>query len=82
MFSKKLKSIKECDVVSFYRSEKLTKEIRVECLALYITSMIEGSKIKIIMVENGSTVNVCSHKVLTQLQEKYVEISPLEEATF
>ena len=60
MFQKKLRSIKECDVISFYRSEKLSKEILAKCLAFYITPMIEGWKLKITLVDNGSTVNVCS----------------------
>ena len=77
MFSKKLRSLKECDAISLYRFENLSKELLVECLTLYITPMIEGWEIKIALVDNGSTINVCSHKCLTQLQEKGVEIPPL-----
>lgn len=33
------------------------------------------------MIDNGLVVNVWSHRILTQLQEKGVEISPLEEDT-
>jgi len=69
-FLEKIKSIKECDAISFYRSEKLSKEILTKYLALYIILMIKGWKIKITLVENGSTINVCSHKFLIQLQEK------------
>jgi len=76
MFSKKVKD-KECDVISFYKYEKLSKNMLDECLALYITSMVDGWDIKRTMMDNGSTINVCSHKCLTQLQEKGVEITPL-----
>jgi len=82
MFSKKLRSIKECDAISFYRYEKFSKELLVECLALYITPMIDGWEIKTTSIDNGSAINVCSHKVFIQLQEKGVEIPPFEDATF
>jgi len=62
IFLKNLSSIKECDRITFYRSEKLSKETLTECVALYITPMIEGWKIKRTMVDNGSVVNICSHK--------------------
>jgi len=46
MFSKKIKSIKECDAISFYKSKKLSKELLDECSTLYITPMIDGWEIK------------------------------------
>lgn len=42
IFLKKLKSIKECDAISFCKYEKLNKELLDECLAFYITPMIYG----------------------------------------
>lgn len=53
MFSKKLRYIKECNAISFYISDKLSKELLDECLTLYITHMIDGWDIKKILVENG-----------------------------
>lgn len=41
IFFEKLKYIKECDGILFYRSKKLSREILAECLALYITPMID-----------------------------------------
>lgn len=82
MLSKKLRDIKECDAISFYKFEKLNKEFIDKCLALYITPMINGWYIKRTLVDNGSTINACSHKVLIQLQEKGLEIPSLEEAKF
>lgn len=82
IFFEKLNPIQECDVISFYKYEKLKKELLDECLALYIKPMIDGWEIKRIFIDNGSTVNVCSHKFLVQLQEKGVQIPPLDEATF
>lgn len=42
IFSKKLQSIEECDAITFYKSDKFSKEILIECLSLYITPMIDG----------------------------------------
>ena len=53
-----------------------------ECLALYITPMVDGWKVKITMVYSGLVFNVCSNHFLTELQEKYVELPPLKYATF
>jgi len=82
MFSKKLIAIKECDVISFYKYEKLNKDFLDECLALYIIPMIDGWEIKRTLVDNGLVVNVCSHKFLIELKVKAIEIPPLEETTF
>jgi len=70
MFFDKLKAIQECDAISFYKSEKFNKELLDECLALYITPLIDGWEIKRTIVDNGLAVNVCSHRFLIQLQEK------------
>jgi len=67
MFFEKLRAIKECDAISFYKYEKLNKELLDECLALYITPMIYGWEIKRTLVDNGSNINVCSHMFLIQL---------------
>lgn len=82
MFSKKIRTIKECDVIYFYKSEKLNQDLLDECSTLYITPMVDGCEVKMIMVDNGSTVNVCSNIFLTQLQEKGVALPPLKEVTF
>lgn len=34
------------------------------------------------LVDNGSTINIFSHKCFLQIQEKGVKLTPLEEATF
>lgn len=82
MFSEKLRAIKDYDDISFYKSEKINKYFLDECLALYIKPMIYGWEIKRTLVDNRSTVNVCSHKFFIQLKEKDVEVTPLEEDTF
>jgi len=53
MFFDKLRAIQECDAISFYKYKKLNKEILEECLDLYITPLIDRSKIKRAMVDNG-----------------------------
>lgn len=53
-----------------------------EYLTLYITPMIEGWEIKWTLVDNGSIINVCSHKLLNQIKEEGIHIPPLDEATF
>jgi len=82
IFFKNLRSIKECDGIKFYKSKKLSREILVECLSLYITPMIEGWKIKRTLVDNGLAINACSHNFLIQLQEKGIKIPPLHEFIF
>ena len=72
IFSEKLRCIKECDAITFYRYEKLRKELLDECINLYITPMIDGWEIKRTLVYNGSTINVCCHKFLLQLYGKGV----------
>ena len=81
-FFEKLQTLRECDAISFYKFEKLNQDLLDECLALYITPMVDGWQVKRIMVDNGSIVNVCSNHFLTQLKEKGVELPPVEEATF
>jgi len=44
--------------------------------------LIDGWEIKRTMVDNCLDMNVFSHHFLIQLQEKGIEIPPLEEATF
>jgi len=44
--------------------------------------MIDEWEVKRTMVDNVLDVNVCSNHFLTQLHEKCVTITPLEEATF
>ena len=61
IFCEKLKTIKECDAISFYKSKKLDQELLHEYLALYITPMVDGWEVKRTMVDNGSTINVCSN---------------------
>lgn len=82
MFLEKLKPLKEVDIISFYKSKKLKKELLDECLVLYITPMIEGWEIKRTLVDNGSAFIMCSQKLLNQLKEKGVQIPPLDEFTF
>lgn len=60
IFSEKLQSIKDCDAISFFRLDKLSKEIIVECLTHFITSMIHDLEIKRAMVDLGSVVNISS----------------------
>ena len=82
MFSEKIRTIKECDAISFYKYGKLNQELLYECFTLYITPMVDGWEVKCTIVDNGSTVNVCSNHFLMQLQEKGLDIPPLEEDTF
>ena len=44
--------------------------------------MVDVWDVKWTMVDNGSTLNVCSNHLLIQLQDKGVTIPPLEEANF
>jgi len=67
MFSEKIRTIKECDIISFYQFEKLNKELLDECSTLYVTPVVDGWEVKRIMVDNGSTINVFSNHFLIQL---------------
>lgn len=82
IFSQKLKPLEECDAISFYKYEKLKNELLDECLALYITLMVEGCELKLTLVDNGFVINIYFHEFLNQLKEKGVKIPPLDEATF
>lgn len=66
-FSKILNTIRRSDTIFFYKSQILTQEFLEECSALYITPMVEEWEVKRTMVDNGSTVNVCSNYFLAQL---------------
>ena len=68
IFSKKLRTIREGDTISFYKFEMLNQELLEECSTLYITHMVEEYKVKSTMVDNGCAMNVCSNYFLAQLQ--------------
>lgn len=77
IFSQKIQSIKDYDTNSFFRFEKLRKELIAECLALFITPMIHELEIKRAMVDLGSVFKVYSQKFLQQLEINDVTI-PLD----
>lgn len=81
-FFDKRRTIRKGNIISFYKSKKLNQEMLDECLDLYITLMVGGWEVKRTMVDNGSTIKMCSNNFLSQLQEKDIEVPPLEEATF
>ena len=81
-FFEKLQNIRKSDIISFFKSKQLSLELLEECSALYIIPLVDEWEVKRIMVDNGSTINVCSKWFLSQLQENGVVIPPLEEATF